>query len=467
MGGRDRGDIWFWALLGVSVLSLKLAIFGIDHIPRVFFGDSGYYLYTSYTHSVPDDRSFTYGRLIALFTGGSRIQGLLIAQLIASTISTLLVAVILRVGFHATRMIAAVAAALVSLAPLQLAYERFILTECFAALCFALIVTAGVCYLRKPNIGLLAVIGALGVGLFSLRLNAIPLTWATVIILPLLAWRTHPNVWRHLAFGLIATLAFHTAYRRYYGFLKSGPPAYYYARGAVLLALVSPLVTAADFANPELSRQVLSETHIPLASRPLKLRDFQMWSPEGLVDALRRSLPDKNVVSYDAVAQTVALHAVRRDPVGAVMLGVSTVASYLDPTLTWSFPPAAMRELVAKELAVEALPDVEEIRRFSLTQESLGPSPTRWWHSVMFPWYSLLMFCPAVAFAGAILASGAQRAAALFIAFESIFVIMTGPFIALTTVVRYLHALEWLMIVAAGIVVQLIRSRRTRRNAWS
>jgi hypothetical protein len=463
MRGRGRGDVLFWGLLVVFVLSLKLVIFGIDHIPRVFFGDSGYYLFTSYTRNVPDDRSFTYGRLIALFSGSSRIQGLLTAQLVASAISAVLAAVTLRVGFDASRVIVAAAAVLASLAPLQLAYERFILTECFATLCFALIVTAAVWYLRKPNVWLLAVIAALGVGFFSLRLNAIPLTWATIIILPLLAWRSHLNVWRHLAFGLTVTLAFHTMYRRHYGSLRQGPSAYYYGGGTLLLALVSPIVTAADFPNRELSQRVLSETRIPLASRPLSLRDYQMWSPEGLIAAFRRNSPDQNVVAYNAAAQTVALHAIRRDPVGAVMLGASTVGSYLDPTLTWSFEPGAMREVVAKELAVEAMPDAEEIRRYSLTPQSLGPSVTRWWHSTMFPWYSLLMFCPGVALAGTILASGRQRTAAMFVAFESVFVIMTGPFLALTTIVRYLHPLEWLMVVAAGVVVQSIRCRRIGR----
>jgi len=447
------------------LLLAKILVFGIDHIPRIFLGDSAFYLYTSYTGAIPDDRSFTYGCLIAFLTGGSHIQGLLLAQTLSATITALLAAVILRCGFGASRALAAAAAILAALAPLQLAYERFVLTESFATLCFALMVTAAALYLRRPNALLLVGTSAAGVGLLSLRLNTVPLAWATIVLAPLLAWTRVLRPWRHLAIGLLATLTLHSAYREHYAALRQGPPSYYYGRGGVLLALLSPLIQPEDFPTSEFAARVLAQTEVPLQGPALHLRDLQMWAPTGLMTALRRNLPDEDSIEVNSIAEAIALHAVRRDPLGTVMLGVTTVRSYLDPFLTGDFYPLGFRRIVKEEQGPDQVPDGDPLRRFSISSESIQPSFTRWWHSEAIPWYPMLLLCPAVGLAAAALIERRRRAMTLFIAAQAMFAIMTGPFIALSTVVRYLHSLEWLMVLSIAILFHAIASRTTGATA--
>ena len=453
----------FWLCLVAFVVGVKLTILALDAIPRVFLGDSGVYLFTALNGSIPLDRSFTYGRVIRFVAGpGHEIGRLLTAQVMASAASALLLGGGLRLGFGVPYGLVAAGTLLATVEPLQLAYERFIMTETLAGLCFAILLVVGLCYLSRPRAILLVVCTVVGVALLSLRINAVFVAWLVPLALPILAWRRlspsprSVRPWLHLGAALLTLLTTHTAYRLLYGHLQSGPAAYHYASGRFFLTFASPLVRAEDFPDVELGVRILTDVNVPLrlpreARNPLYVRDAHNWGPDGIVAAIWQH--SESVLSADALAQTVARHAVSRDPSGAVRLGLLTLRSYFDPTLTRVYDPTAFAALVIPELGPPTLPSEDQLRAFRIGPASTGPSLTRTWHVAAVSYYPFILLCPLVALAAVALCQHAGHPAAILVFLISAAMVATGPFLAASTVIRYLHPLAWMNIFILVLMV--------------
>lgn len=469
---RPVGSIGrFWLVLIALVVAVKLTFLTLDAVPRVFLGDSGVYLFSALNGSIPLDRSFTYGRLIRFVTGpGHEIGRLLLAQVVASAASALLLGAGLRLGFGVPYGLVAAGTLLVTLEPLQLAYERFVMTEALAGLGFAVLVVVGLRYLRRPRASLLVVCAAGGVALLSLRVNAVFLAWLVPFALPILAWRRlscsprSARPWLHLGAALLALLATHAAYRLLYGHLQGGPAAYHSAVGRFSLAFASPLVRVDDFPDVALGARILADVDVPLrlprhARNPLHVRDSHCWGPDGIVAAIHRHSDD--ALAADALAQTVARHGILRDPVGAIGLGLLTLRSYFDPTLRGVYDPAAFAALVVLELGPATLPSEDQLRAFRIGPDSTGPSLARTWHAAAVAYYPFILLCPVVALAAVVLCPRADLPAAVFLFLVAAAVVATGPFLAASTVIRYLHPLAWLNVFVVVLVIHVASRRRT------
>jgi hypothetical protein len=457
----------FWLSLVVVVVGFKLAMLGVDAVPRIFSGDSGFYLHTALTGGIPNDRSFTYGRIIRLVTGERHtIQGLITLQVLASAAAALLLGVGLRVGFAAPYGVVALGTLLVTVEPLQLAYERFIMTESLAGLCYALILVGGLVYLRHPRTTTLVCTTLAGVALFSLRLSTVAVGWVVPLALPLLAWRTlsagsRLRPWLHLAVALSAVIASHTVYREAYGLLQRGPVAYYYAGGRFMLGFVSPLVRPEDFPDG-LAARILPEVKAPLALRsdgafPLTVRDSHMWRPDGLTATIQRLSAD--VPTADALDRAIAMRVIRRDPAGVVKLGVLTLRSYFDPTLAGLYDPDAFATLIDLELGPPELPDDPPLRAYGIGPASLGPSPLRDWHVAAIDYYPFLLACPLIALAAVPLVDRRRRGAAVFAVLVSVLMVATAPLLASSATIRYLHPLGWMNVFAWILLGQAVVAR--------
>jgi hypothetical protein len=456
----------FWFFLAALIVGVKLTILVLDAGPRVFLGDSGVYLFTALNGSIPHDRSFTYGRMIHFVTGpGHAIGRLLTAQVMASAASALLLGAGLRLGFGVPYGLVVAGTLLVTLEPLQLAYERFIMTEALAGLCFSILVVVGLCYLRRPRVILLVLCAFGGVVLLSLRVNAVFVAWLVPLALPILAWRrlsSSPRSvrpWLHVGAALLALLTTHSAYRLFYGYLQGGPPAYHYAAGRFALTFASPMVRAEDFPDVALGGRILADVSVPLRlpreeRNPLYVRDAHNWGPDGIVAAIRRH--SESVLSAEALAQTVARQAVLRDPVGAVRLGLLTLQSYFDPTLTGVYDPTAFAALVIPELGPATLPSEDQLRAFLIGPASTGPSLTRTWHVAAVSYYPFILLCPLVALVAVALGPRARRPGTIFLCLISAAMVATGPFLAASTVIRYLHPLAWMNVFAVVLVVDWV-----------
>src|SRR5205807_8766 len=138
---------------------------------------------------IPPDRSFLYGWLIRLFALSTHsLLSLLVAQTLAGAASALLCAFILRRFFAARPAIAALFAILCAIEPLQLLFERYVMTESFSLLAFALYVSAALAYLQRPLLRLLLLVQLAAVLVISFRVSFLPISQAATLLLPLLAW---------------------------------------------------------------------------------------------------------------------------------------------------------------------------------------------------------------------------------------------------------------------------------------
>src|SRR6476620_9144082 len=84
-----------WLLFCVLVLAIKLLLFWLDSTPKLYMGDSGSYIHTALTGSIPRDRSYFYGYLVRWLAVWPRsFTPLLVAQTLASGATAIVFALI-------------------------------------------------------------------------------------------------------------------------------------------------------------------------------------------------------------------------------------------------------------------------------------------------------------------------------------------------------------------------------------
>jgi hypothetical protein len=140
------------------------------------------------------------------------------------------------------------------------------------------------------------------------------------------SWRL-PVAGLHLLVSLCLLFGLQWGYRQLNGRLSQRPPAYLHADGFFKLGAWAPLLKAED-APSEVARAVLEEpSPYPLADR--RLRRSQLWSPDGLVERLKRRVGDSLLA--DELAGEMAQRAARRDPLGVLRLVTKTYLDFWDP----------------------------------------------------------------------------------------------------------------------------------------
>ncbi|MFC7332955.1 hypothetical protein [Rhodocista pekingensis] len=457
------------------MLVLKYFVFFLDSTPRFFMGDSASYIHTAMTGWIPSDRSFLYGYLIRIFSGPQDgLTTFLAVQVLVSAGAAILAGLAARIAAGASMGTATVVALVVSLEPLQLAYERYVMAETFAGLMLAILVVSALWYLRKPALlPLLSFVGA-GIGLVSLRLNTVPLVWSLAFILPVLSVARFPGtsfgpfrnpnsarfarVALHVVLLLALTAVTHGVYRHVYGALRDGPPGYQHADGLFAVAGWAPLIRADAFPDAFLAEQILSAVAIDL-SDPGN-REAQRWSPTGISYCFEQVIGNP----YDAnrLAREVAFRAALNDPVAVFRLGFHTVSRYLDPgqiraSLRWDQGENPITENLASDLRSVFAVDVAR---------SVEPSPVRSWHGFPVNWYILLPLMPCVAFLCIPFVPTCSRPEVGFLVIVGFGLVACGPFLGTMTVVRYLHPLAWLnMVLFAVIGHSLLKARLSAQKA--
>ena len=307
-----------------TCVALKIALILIDDRVRLFMGDSATYLWSALSLHIPTDRSYTYPLFIrAIAMPFASIAPLLWAQTLCGVATAAMIAWLLRSVFSARRRVAFCAAMLVSLDPLQLFYERMVMTESLSTCVLIASLCVAVAYVRSGRVGLLVACVMLGVASASLRVGMVPLAYGLCITAVVLRWDAarRKEIMRHLAIALALTCAAHGGYRHLYGFAMHTGPNYIRDGGLFRLGLVAPLVNAEDFDGTRVDPHLLEEVTIPLADETT--REAQIWAPDGLIDVLKRRAGPR---AYK-VASKIAAHAMWRDP-----LGVSASASRRRPT---------------------------------------------------------------------------------------------------------------------------------------
>jgi hypothetical protein len=126
---RER-ELEGWLLFCVSILLLKLELFAIDPTPKLLLGDSWSYIQTALTYWIPEARSYFYGYVIRWSSVWPQsLTSLLVLQLLISAAAAVVGALIRRFVFGLAARWAFVIGFLCALDPLQLLYERYVMTE--------------------------------------------------------------------------------------------------------------------------------------------------------------------------------------------------------------------------------------------------------------------------------------------------------------------------------------------------
>ena len=463
-----------WIIFVAIVLCIKGAILYLDSSPMFFLGDSESYIATALSDWIPGDRSFIYGfviRCIAVFTRS--LTAFVAFQVLLSTFTALFAAYALEHFFYVRRKLAFIMGILCAIEPLQLLYERFVLTETISLFIFAIYMLLVFNYLKKPKLSSMVIIAGIGTLLISLRLSFFPITLFNACILPLLAipsfrhnaptqlkkdssqvkntlppysWLT--TIALHVVVSLTATFFLHSAYKQLNGFLVNAPPAYQYESGFFLLADWAPIVKPEDFPSTGLSVMVFGNLQFDLNDR--STRGLQRWAAGGLISNIQNAI--SNSFEAERVAKRTAINALKRDPFGLAALTALGFADY------WNMGKLKKCMITDRgsdrELPPRLLQAVQE--NFSLDVENFHKlkTYTNSYYFAAWPWYLFLLCTPFLALFS-LLFCDPKLLRHLFIIFiaTSALVVIASVLVERPTV-RYLHALGWLFVFILGPIAE-------------
>ena len=238
--------LYRWTLFCFSIFALKFLLFAIDPIPKLYMGDSGSYIWTALTGWIPPDRSFFYGYVIrwtALWTGS--LTWLLVVQVCLSAITCILFSSITRVIFELPERWSYVFGFLCAIDPLQLLYERYVMTEAISLCLYAFVIYHSFLYLKTHRLRNLVIVQAVSVLLIGFRMSFLLQVQINTIILPLIAFA--PDVLKrirrrpiadasprsparvcagHLLLSVTLMFLLHAGYKRANGWLSHREPDY-------------------------------------------------------------------------------------------------------------------------------------------------------------------------------------------------------------------------------------------------
>jgi hypothetical protein len=397
--------------LFIAILVIKAIFLAIDPYPAFMLGDSASYLTTALIRWIPPDRSFVYGFILRkLIINSHSLLPVVWVQVALSALTAWLVGFCLVRYFKCRFWIAAVCALLCAAEPLQLMFERFILSDSLAASLFALFCLTVFSYMRRENYLVLAAMQFLSTFLVSLRLSFLPFAILSSFLVPLVSSRaiefyksfrtsqfggttSRAKLVTPVLVGLIISIGlsqyFLLRYRVWYGDLIHKAPAYSYQAGSFLLAVAVPLVHPDDFAMPEVRDEVFKKLKHPLADP--SLRAVHHWMKGGMNESIKEVIGNDDI--SNRVMQVTALNAIKRNPLGLVKLSGSTLSQFLKP-----------RDLRATLLVEEGQDNPASSDLVALIWHDFAfdlsnrhfDSLAKLWHSWAIPWYWFLLASPLI-----------------------------------------------------------------------
>ncbi|MGC2331352.1 MAG: hypothetical protein WA581_07860, partial [Candidatus Acidiferrales bacterium] len=321
------------ALLAValSLVVIKSIQFARDS-QALFFSDSGSYMMNALGLGFSAFRSYVYGDMIHVFAlPFHSLRAIVAMQIIMAGCTAWLLAFAL-VRFLAVRpWIAMLAAVVFAFDPVQIVHEHMVMTETVALLAMAVYLVTTLEYIRTKSVHWLVILAFVGILLVSLRTVYLPVVLVTAVIVPVVACVAFPPArLRILAFALVvsclSTMVFHVGYRKLTGRLARREPIYTENSGSFLLVTTIPILEPGDARDARISDAIVaqSKSRFPLGREH---RWVQLWSTDGLVARIKMIFDNDGRV-VDQATRSVALAAIRRDPLGYVGIGVQNWLDY-------------------------------------------------------------------------------------------------------------------------------------------
>ena len=463
----ERKQWWLFCLL---IGLLKLFLLVADPLPKLFIGDSACYISTALVGWIPDDRSYFYGyviRWVSLSTGS--LTSLLILQSAISAATALFLAHICRSTFGLSARVSYILGIVCALDPLQLVWERYVMTETISLFLYVAFLHYSFRYLKGRGLRDLAAAQGLAILVLGFRMSYLLLVQISAVLLPILAFapllwmawrrRREPQLerWRPLkvAFGHgVASLALvfvlHGGYRQLNGLLCGREPAYLYATGLHLLAFWAPVVTPGDAPDPRLGEIIAQGEGFEI--KDLAARNRQRFDPDYLVDRWQRTEPDTPLASQ--VAKETALRALRRNPLQVLGLAAQTFAQYWNLRDLRSY---ASIDLGHHDLTPEQRALLAEHFHFATDGRIVGAPPTLLQHFFLncWPYCYFVLLSPLWGLGAVYLARDKQIA--LFVLLH--LAIILGVTITFTVApsLRYLQPASLLTLLTVALCLRSLR----------
>jgi len=451
-----------WSLFCFWVFALKLLLFAIDPLPKLYLGDSDSYIWTAVSGWIPEDRSYFYGFVIRWTSFWTEsLTPLLIVQICLSTITCILLAAICRFIFKLPVRWSYLLGFLCAVDPLQLLYERYVMTEAISLALYAFVIHRSFLYLRDRRLRDLAILQAISVLLIGFRISFLLPVQVNTVLLPLLAFA--PDVWKrlrrpwtegalrvsalrtcggHLAVSVVLLFLLHTGYKRTNGWLSAREPAYLYGTGFMLLSFWSPVLQPEDAADPRLADLISKGDELALKNPDL--RNSQRYAPGFLIDRWSKIEPE--AAKAERLARDTALHALRRNPLGILGIGWRTYSDY------WNV--ATMKQSAEMDFSFGNPPSATLVTRlasrFHFAFDSTGTtkSAVQWYYVAAWPYYFLILLAPLLSGLAIVLKFGRSYAIVLFVHI-SIMMVMSMTFGRDS--VRYLQPISFLTLLVLAL----------------
>jgi hypothetical protein len=467
-----------WCLFCLGILILRFALFALDPLPKFYGGDSKSYLWTAISGWIPEDRSYFYGyviRWVALSTGS--LTSLLVIQILAGVAIAVVCAWLCLRVFELPRWLSFVFGLLCCLDPIQLYWERAVMTETLSLFFYVLLLQRSFLYIKKQRIVDLVLVQFISVLLIGFRMSYLLLTWALAVVLPLLAFARLQNysarkrlipavsnqrfvkkilrVCLHCFLGMGTMLLLHTAYKRANGFLSHRGPSYLYATGVDLLSFWAPAVRPSDAPDSRVAELIRRGDEFQI--KDMNSRAAQLHMKGFLIDRLHQIEPDPK--RSDDLAHQVALNALRRNPLGIATLAWKTYAAF------WG---TGVREWAKLDLPTKAqFSDTEATqlglaRRFHQVVTPMGLTEAitfnGWYYLAAWPYYYVILLSPLILGTFIALQRSARRYSALLF-FNMAILFASTLFFSGQPQIRYLQPLSVLTILTFAMGVRVFLDR--------
>jgi len=461
--------------LAIVLAAVKSVQFAVDST-ALFYFDSGAFILNALGLGFVPQRSYVYSCLIRIFAVPFHsLRAIVAMQVVMGAVTAGLLALALSRFLHVRTGIAVLASLAFAIDPAQIVHERMVMTETATLLAMAVYLVGASAYLQRPDLWRLVVLSFIGVLLVSFRVVYLPVVLAGAVLLPagVYLWPRasyQPRRSRGLALALVvsslSTLGFQVAYRHWIGWLGHREPAYHFVTGFFMASAVAPIITPADAGDARLARAVVEQNR---SIDPLWKRDIgsaQLFDPEGLVARIRSVFGEDGAAANEA-AQRLALHAIRRNPLGFLKLGVHGYLGYWRglPKLRRILPldngSSPVREVFPQDIVM-----VRSAFGVDISNNNLIRTLSRRYQFRARNWYVFLLASPFLGLIDLLLVWREKKPAFLQRAF---FVLWTWLLLTSTCLAwpepafRYLHPLSFTGLAAAACLAETVYRRISAR----
>lgn len=474
-----------WTFFIAAIFIIKIFIFLLDPLPMFLMGDSHSYITTALTGWIPPDRSFTYGYFIKYTAVASHsLTTLILLQSLMSGINAILLSYMLIRFFSVRPLLSFISGILCAIEPLQLLYERYVMTESLSLFLFVLYLLIVFIYIKKPNLIKLFISSFIGTLLISVRLSFLPIVLLNSVIIPLLGIKSlsksqnenyseltnfikkilsHKKlltkIFMHLTLSIVFTISLHTAYKNLNGYLSDKPPAYLYHGGFFLISYFSPIIEPDDFPDNEIRYTVFKNLKYDMKD-PHK-RAIHHWEIGGIVNVLNRYM--YNSLEADNFAKKVVINSLKRNPIGFLKIAYLGFIDY------WNIKN--LKNSLVVERGEKELPDyllVKLRNYFSLNADKLPflLTFTNKYYFKAWAWYLFLLCSPLLGIITIIFCKKIRRY--LLIVFLSLFIIIIITCVLIDGItVRYLHPAGWLIFFIITTAIDYLVKRLNNKKSIS